>query len=389
MLNKIAMVDLRRQHESIAPVIEEALARVFESGRFELGVEKRAFEQEFAAYCGAAHGIGVGNGTDALEITLRAYGIGAGDEVITAPNSCLSTTAAITHSGARFVLVDVCERTYNLDPRRIEDKISSSTRAIVVVHMYGHPAEMDAINEIAHRHGLLVIEDAALAHGATYKGRHTGCLADAACFSFAPPKILGACGDAGMILTDDEGFAQRARMWSSYGESGDCHPSDTPLEHVSDHLVEGRHSHMDELQAAILRAKLPFLDEWVARRRHLAARYNTILAGTDVVVPHEAPDVAHAYRNYTVRVAHRNKLRRTLASEGVETRILYSPPIHLQTVYRDRGFRAGDYPVAEELSSDLVCLPIHPWLKDEDVQRTAELVARHAANHSPTSTGRI
>jgi dTDP-4-amino-4,6-dideoxygalactose transaminase len=380
-LNQIAMTDLRRQHESIAPLIDGAVSRVFDRGRFELGIEKRAFEKEFAAFCGVAHGIGVGNGTDALEITLRACGIGPGDEVITAPNSCLSTTAAISHSGARFVLADICEQTYNIDRDQIEDQITSATKAIVPVHMYGHPAEMDTINEVAHRHGLLVIEDAALAHGASYRGRRTGCLADAAIFSFAPPKILGACGDAGIILTDDESLAKRARMWSSYGEASDRHPSDAALTDGSDHLVEGRHSHLDEVQAAILRAKLPFLDEWVARRRHLAALYERHLCETDVVLPFEAPSVRHAYRNYTVRVADRGRLRRALAAEGIRSQTLYSPPIHLQTVYRDRGFQAGDYPVAERVSDDLVCLPIHPWLTDEQVQRTAEMVSKHVASY--------
>lgn len=378
-MTQIAMVGQRREHEMLAPLIDEAVGRVFGRARFELGIEKRAFEQEFAAFCGASYGIGVGNGTDALEIALRAYGIGPGDEVITAPNSCLSTTAAISHSGATFVLADICEQTYDLNPDRIEDHITSSTKAIVAVHMYGHPAEMDTINEIARRHGLLVIEDAALAHGASYKGRRTGCLGDVACFSFTPGKILGACGDAGIILTDDESFAQQARMWSSYGEGSDRHPSDAPLADRSDHFVEGRHSHMDELQAAILRVKLPFLEEWVSRRRHLALLYNGVLSDTKVVLPYESPTVRHAYRNYTIRVADRHRLRKALADEGVETGILYSPPIHLHTVYRDRGFKAGDSPVAERVSADLVCLPIHPWLTDEQVLLTADLVSRHTA----------
>jgi dTDP-4-amino-4,6-dideoxygalactose transaminase len=369
------MVDMRQQYESIAKEVDSAIHRVFDRGRFELGPEKRAFEEEFATFCGARYAVGVGNGTDAIEIALRAYGIGPGDEVITAPNSCLSTTAAISHAGAKFVLVDIDERTYNLDPSQVESRITPSTKAIMPVHMYGHPAEMDTINKIATGHDLLVIEDAALSTGARYKGQPTGSLGDAACFSFAPPKILGAYGDAGIIVTRDESFATQARLWSSYGQEG--HPSDAPLADAFDHSVEGRHSHMDELQAAILRVKLPLVDTWVARRREIAALYNKLLANLDVVMPYEDPAVQHAYRNYTIRVRDRNTLRRTLAAEGVASGILYSPPIHLQTVYEHRGFKKGDYPVAERVSEELLCLPVHSWLTDEEVGRVADIVRKH------------
>jgi dTDP-4-amino-4,6-dideoxygalactose transaminase len=369
------MVDLRQQYESIAREVDRAIHRVLDRGRFELGPEKRAFEEEFATFCGARYAVGVGNGTDALEIALRAYGIGPGDEVITAPNSCLSTTAAISHAGAKFVLVDIDERTYNLDLRQIESRITPSTKAIMPVHMYGHPAEMDAISEIAARHDLLVIEDAALSTGARYKERRTGSLGNAACFSFAPPKILGAYGDAGIIVTNDESFAVQARLWSSYGQEG--HPSDAPLADAFDHFVEGRHSHMDELQAAILRVKLPFVDDWIMRRREIAALYNKLLADLDVVVPYEHPAVWHVYRNYTIRVRDRNTLRRTLAAEGVASGILYSPPIHLQTVYEHRGFKKRDYPVAERVAEELLCLPIHSWLTDEEVDYVAGIVREH------------
>lgn len=374
-MNKIPMVDLRRQYESIAKEVDNAIHRVLDLGRFELGPEKRAFEEEFAAFCGAKYAVGVGNGTDALEIALRACGIGPGDEVITAPNSCISTTAAISHAGARFVLVDIDERTYNLDSRQVELRITPSTKAIMPVHMYGHPAEMDVINEIAARRDLLVIEDAALSAGAYYKGQRMGSLADVACFSFAPPKILGAYGDAGMIVTNDEHLAIQARLWSSYGQEG--HPDDAPLSDALEHLVEGRHSHLDELQAAILRVKLPFVDGWVARRREIAALYNRLLADLDVVVPYEDPAVRHAYRNYTIRVRDRNTLRRTLDAQGVASGILYSPPIHLQMVYRHYGFKKGDYPVTERVSEDLLCLPVHSWLTNEEVERVADIVRQH------------
>jgi len=369
------MVDLRQQYESIAGEVDCAIHRVLDRGRFELGPEKHAFEEEFATFCGARYAVGVGNGTDALEIALRAYGIGPGDEVITAPNSCLSTTAAISHAGAEFVLVDIDERTYNLDPYQVESRITSCTKAVMPVHMYGHPAAMDAINETAARHNLLVIEDAALSTGARYKGRRTGSLADAACFSFAPPKTLGAYGDAGIIVTNNESLAVQARLWSSYGQEG--HPSDAPLVDKLDYLVEGRHSHMDELQAAILRVKLPFVDDWVMRRREIAVLYNESLADLDVVVPYEHPAVWHAYRNYTIRVRDRNTLRRTLAAEGVASSILYSPPIHLQRVYEHRGFKKGDYPVAERVAEELLCLPIHSWLTNEEVEYVAGIVGKH------------
>jgi dTDP-4-amino-4,6-dideoxygalactose transaminase len=374
-VGKISMVDSRQQYESIAGEVDSAIRRVFDRGRFELGPEKRAFEEEFATFCGARYAVGVGNGTDALEIALRAYGIGPGDEVITVPNSCLSTTAAISHAGAKFVLVDIDERTYNLDPDQVESYITPSTKAIMPVHMYGHPAEMDTIKEIAARHNLRVIEDAALSTGARYKGQRTGSLGDAACFSFAPPKILGAYGDAGMIVTNDEHFAVQAKLWSSYGQEG--HPSDAPLLDKLDHLVEGRHSHMDELQAAILRVKLPFVDDWVMRRREIAALYNKLLADLDVVLPYEDPAVRHAYRNYTIRVRDRNVLRRTLAAEGVASGILYSPPTHLQTVYEHRGFKKGDYPMTERVSEELLNLPVHSWLTNSKVKRVADIVRKH------------
>jgi dTDP-4-amino-4,6-dideoxygalactose transaminase len=220
-----------------------------------------------------------------------------------------------------------------------------------------------------------VIEDAALSTGARYKGQRTGSLGDAACFSFAPPKILGAYGDAGMIVTNDEHFAIQAKLWSSYGQEG--HPSDAPLLDKLDHLVEGRHSHMDELQAAILRVKLPFVDDWVMRRREIAALYNKLLADLDVVLPYEDPAVRHAYRNYTIRVRDRNILRRTLAAEGVASGILYSPPTHLQTVYEHRGFKKGDYPMTERVSEELLNLPVHSWLTNSKVKRVADIVRKH------------
>jgi dTDP-4-amino-4,6-dideoxygalactose transaminase len=373
------MLDVHQQNESITKDIDGAIRRVLDRGRFELGPEKAAFEEEFAAFCGVRYAVGVGNGTDALEIALRAYGIGAGDQVITAPNSCLSTTAAISHAGARFVFADICERTYNLDPDQLESRITESTKAIMAIHMYGHPAEMDAINEIAARHGLVIIEDAALAHGACYKGRRTGSLGDAACFSFTPSKILGAYGDAGIVVTNDEALAKMVRIWSSYGEEGDHHPSEAPLLDRLDHLVEGRHSHMDELQAAILRVKLPYLDDWVARRREIAALYNELLADVDVVLPYEEPTVRHVYRNYTIRIRDRNRLRRVLADKGIKSGIAYSPPVHLQTVYRHHGFKKGDFAVAEKVSAELLCLPVHLWMTNQQVERIADLVRKHVA----------
>lgn len=376
-VNEIHTVDLRRQHGLIAKDVEDAIRRVLERGIFELGPEKRAFEEEFAAFSGVRYAVGVGSGTDAIEIALRAFGIGPGDEVITAPNSCLSTTAAISHTGATFVFVDIDERTYALDASQVESRITPSTKAVLAIHMYGHPADMDSINELARLHDLLVIEDAALATGARYKGRPVGALGDAACASFAPPKILGAYGDAGMILTNDEQFAARARLWSNYGQGSDYDPYSLSPRDGIDYFVEGRHSHMDELQAAILRAKLPFVDGWVARRREIAALYNRLLAGYDVVLPYEAPTVQHAYRNYTIRVRDRDTLRRTLATRGVASGILYSPPVHLQAVYGRYGFKKGDFPMTERVAEELLCLPVHPMLTDEEVERVAGIVRVH------------
>jgi len=370
----VPMSDLRSEYYSLKEEIDGAIQRVIESGNFVMGEELEAFEEEFALYCGARYAVGVGSGTAALHLALLACGIGPGDEVITVPNTDIPTTMTITHCGATIVWVDVDRRSFNIDPGKIEGKITERTKAILPVHLFGHPADMDPIIEIARRHDLLVIEDAALAVGAEYKHRKVGAIGDVGCFSLAPTKILGAYGDAGIIVTNQQKTADRIKVLRNYGHGLEMEENAESILGVRmwELVAEGFNERLDALQAAILRAKLPTLEERITQRREAAHKYNELLAGADLVTPHEADDVKHVYRAYIILVDNRDQVRGYLASKEIATRIYYIPPLHLQPAYERLGFSPGDFPVAEETAARMLSLPIFPEITDEQI---AEVVS--------------
>jgi dTDP-4-amino-4,6-dideoxygalactose transaminase len=329
------------------------------SGQYILGPELKAFETEFAEYCGAPHCVGVGSGLEALHLVLRAWGLGPGDEVIVPSNTFIATWLAVSYAGAKPIPVEPREDTYNLDPERIEAAITPNTRAIIAVHLYGQPADMDAIVQIARRHGLKVLEDAAQAHGARYKGRPIGSLADAAAFSFYPGKNLGAFGDGGAVTTEDAGLAERLRALRNYGSALKYH-----------HPIQGFNSRLDELQAALLRIKLRKLDEWNARRRRVADWYYRTLprALPGSVLPTVPEWAEPAWHLFVVRSRERDALQARLTAQGIGTLIHYPVPPHLQEAYRDLGYRSGSFPIAERLAHEVLSLPISPHLSEEVLQ---------------------
>lgn len=353
---KVPFLDLRLPHLELQKELESAFRRVLESGSYILGREVEAFEDEFAAYCGVHHCVGVGNGLDALHLILRAYKIGAGDEVIVPSNTYIATWLAVSYAGAKPVPVEPLESTYNIDPQRIQDAITPRTKAIIVVHLYGQPADMDAINDIAYRHGLKVIEDAAQAHGARYKKIRTGNLADAAGFSFYPGKNLGALGDGGAITTNDESLASQVRMLRNYGSQVKYHNE-----------VKGFNSRLDELQAALLRVKLKHLDAWNATRNRIATTYLNGLAASDLILPIISEGIEPAWHLFVVRSAQRDALQKKLEHAGIGTMVHYPFPPHLQPAYADEGYQMGDLPIAEKMHREVLSLPMFPHLNNQEM----------------------
>jgi dTDP-4-amino-4,6-dideoxygalactose transaminase len=361
----IPMVDLKAQLARIRPEIDEAIEGVLSSTAFVFGEDVKELEREFASYCGTADACAVANGTDALHLALRAYRIGPGDEVVTVANTFIATGEAILLVGATPVFVDVDPDTFTMDPARLERAITSRTKLILPVHLYGHPADMTAIGEIAKRHGLPVLEDAAQAHGAEWKGRRAGSLGHAACFSFYPAKNLGAYGDAGMVTSSDAGFVSRVRQIANHGAGT----------HRYDNVVLGTNSRLDTLQAAILRVKLRHLDEWTEERRSRTAAYTHALDGIEGVrLPREHAHARSAWHLYTIRTRDRDGLQAHLKERGIASAVHYPRPIHLQPSMAPAGGKEGDLPVSERLAREVLCLPIYPELGDEDVQRVAEEV---------------
>ncbi|NPA90037.1 MAG: DegT/DnrJ/EryC1/StrS family aminotransferase [Chloroflexi bacterium] len=350
----IPMVDLKAEYKTIQEALDAAIQRVVQNAQFILGPEVEAFEEAFAAYCGARHAVGVASGTAALFLTLAALDIGPGDEVITTPFTFFATASTIVHRGAKPVFVDIDPQTYNLDPHQVEDAITPRTRAIVAVHLFGHPAEMDPLRDIAERHGLWLVEDAAQAHGAEYKGRRVGTLGDVACFSFYPAKNLGAYGDAGAVVTNSDEVAERVRRLRNHGQARRYY-----------HVEVGYAERMDGLQGAVLRAKLPYLDQWNEARRAAAHRYNQGLAPLDLVLPYEAPHVRHVYHVYTLRTDARDQLIQRLAERGIPTAVHYPRPLHLQPAFAFLGYGEGAFPVAERMAREVFSLPMHPHLTPE------------------------
>ncbi|HEX9132494.1 MAG TPA: DegT/DnrJ/EryC1/StrS family aminotransferase, partial [Ktedonobacteraceae bacterium] len=322
-----------------------------------------AFEREFAAFCGTSYAIGVSNGTDALQLALIACGIGPGDEVITVPNTYIATVFAITYIGAIPVFVDVEPDTYNMNPDLLESAITERTRAIIPVHLYGQPCEMEPILAIAHQYNLRVIEDAAHAHGAYYNHARAGSFGAVGCFSFYPTKTFGAYGDAGAIVTSDPAMDAHLRQLRYMGQKVKHH-----------HEIIGYQKRMDEVQAAILRVKLPHLDAWIARRQAIAARYRELLSGTPLVLPYVAPNHTHAYYLYTVLAPRRDELRDYLTEQGIGSQIIYPLLVPDQAAYRDQPIRCGPIPIARSLVDRLLCLPMFPELRDDEVDRVAAAI---------------
>jgi len=360
----VPFVDLQAQHRTIRDELNQAIQRVMDRCDFALGQDVVRFEEEFAAFCGTRHAVGVDSGLSALELSLRALGIGPGDEVIVPAHTFIATAAAVTFAGARPILVDVDPATYNIDVAQVEAAITPRTRAIIPVHLYGLPAAMDAIMSLADRHDLAVIEDACQAHGAYYKGRRVGSLGHAAAFSFYPTKNLGGCGDAGMVLTDDAEVAEQVRAMRNCGQKAKYIHELPPFNH-----------RLDTLQAAILRVKLRYLDQWNEARWRNAALYTNLLTGSGIVTPVEDPDSTHVYHLYVVRTPRRDGLQAYLREQGIGTAIHYPVPIHLQPFYAGNGFRRGQFPVTEGLCDEIISLPMFPEMTTEQVEHVAANVA--------------
>jgi len=347
----------KAQYAAHKAAIDAAIARTLAAGRYVLGEEVAAFEREFAAYCGLAHGIGVNSGTDALILALRALRIGAGDEVITVSHTAVATVAAIVAAGAQPVLVDIDPSTFTIDPAAVERAVGSKTRAIIPVHLYGLPADMNAIMAIAERHGLKVIEDCAQATGARYRGLRVGSIGHVGCFSFYPTKNLGAIGDGGMIVTSDYELGERARRLRQYG-----------WDEERSSRLDGVNSRLDEIQAAILRVKLPYLDAANGLRAQIAEFYRNALASSDVIGPASPAGREHVYHLYVVRCASRDKTLAALHGAGIVAGIHYPVPVHMQPAFLGRGFDRWPMPHSEQAAAQVLSLPIYPELARIDME---------------------
>ncbi len=359
----IQQCDFHRQLAALKDELDRAMQRVLASGWFILGPELEAFEREFAAHHGAAHGIGVGNGTDALHLAFRALGVGPGDEVLVPVNTAFPTAIAVTAAGATPCFADVDPVTATLDPADLERRLTPRTRAIVPVHLYGFPADLDPILAFAAARGLPVVEDAAQAHGTRYRGRPVGGFGAMSCWSFYPSKNLGALGDGGMVLTNDPELAHRLKMLRNYGQTRRYY-----------HAVTGFNSRLDELQAAILRVKLAHLEGWNARRRELAGVYARALAGSAVELPAVPSYGTHVYHQMVLRTERRDEMLTHLAGQGIQALIHYPVPLHLQEAFAALGYRAGQFPVAERLAPRIFSPPIFPELTEDEVLRIARAV---------------
>lgn len=360
---KIPFVDFEPMHSMIEDAVMEKFKEVYRKNQFISGEECAAFEKEFAQYCGADYGIGCGNGLDAIYLILKAYGIGEGDEVIVPSNTFIATALAVSYTGATPVFVEPVLAYYNIDVTRIEERITSKTKAIIAVHLYGHPADMNEINKIAEKYDLKVIEDAAQAHGALYYGKRTGNLGDAAAFSLYPGKNLGALGDGGIVVTNDSKIAEKVRMLGNYGSDYKYH-----------HVYKGNNSRLDEVQAAMLRIKLRYLDMWNQDRRRIAARYSLEINHEDIMLPEIKEGVEHVFHVYAVRSKYRKELEEYLQKNGIGTNKHYPIPMHLQSAYANLGIKKGELPIAEEISATELSLPMYYGMKEQDITRVIEAI---------------
>ncbi|MBW4646953.1 MAG: DegT/DnrJ/EryC1/StrS family aminotransferase [Goleter apudmare HA4340-LM2] len=353
----IPFVDLRTQYLSIKDEIDNAVLKVLDSTQFVLGQEVKTFEEEFAAYCNSDYALGVNTGTSALHLALLAAGIGLGDEVITVPFTFVATVAAICYAGATPVFVDIDPVSYTIDVTKIEQAITPKTKAILPVHLYGQPADMEPIMEIAHRHGLTVIEDAAQAHRAEYKGQRIGSIGDIGCFSFYPGKNLGAYGEGGAVVTSNPEYARTIKMLRDWGQEERYH-----------HVLKGYNYRMDGIQGAILRVKLRYLDQWTEARRTHAAHYDQLLADSRVKTPTVMPYSHHVYHVYVVRTTQREMLQVKLNEQGIQTGIHYPIPVHMQPAYSDLGYKLGDFPNSELVANEVLSLPMYAELFSQQVE---------------------
>ncbi len=362
---KVPSFDLKEQNQKLKEDLFRAIEEVVLSGQFILGEVVEEFEKAIAAYCGVRHAIGVANGSDALYIALVACGIGPGDEVITTPFTFFATAGSIARAGATPVFADIDIITFSIDPREVERKITHRTKAILPVHLYGLPADMDPLNEIARKHNLKVIEDAAQAIGAEYRGRKVGALGDVACISFFPTKNLGAFGDAGMIVTDSDEIADKCRILRVHGSRKKYY-----------HEMLGINSRLDALQARILLTKLKYLDCWTERRRQIATRYSDKLAGLrGIALPVEPEGYRHVFHQYTIKVEQRAALKEFLSTHGVSSTVYYPLPLHLQKAFEGLGYRRGDFPKSERASEIVLSLPMFPEMRDETVDYVAGVIS--------------
>lgn len=371
-MKKIPLVNLNSQYVKIKTEIQAAINNVLESSSFIMGTEVSLFEKEFADYCQAKYCYGVGNGTDALVIALKALDFKHGDRVLTVPNTFIASSECITHAGGVPVFVDIDPDTYLIDPNKLEDKIRElrknniTVKAVVVVHLYGQPCDMDSINSIARKYNLKVIEDAAQAHGAEYKGHKVGALGDVACFSFYPGKNLGAYGDAGGILTSDKEIAEKVEMLRNHGRAKTM---------KYEHSVEGYNSRLDTIQAAILRVKLRYLDEWNNKRIQNSIQYSNLLASNSrIVTPIVAKDVKHVFHQYVIRVEQRDQLASYLNASGISTGVHYPIPLHLQPAYNYLGYQKGDFPVSERCAECILSLPMDGELTNAEISKIADVI---------------
>lgn len=354
----VQFIDFSEQYKLVRDEVDSGIKRVLEKGNFILGQEAKDFEAAFAKYCDVTYGVGVNSGTDALYLAVAALNIQEGDEVILPTFTFIATALCISYAGATPVLVDIEEDTYNIDPAKIAKAITKKTKAIIPVHLYGQPANMDEIRALAQKHNIAIIEDAAQSHGSTYKGKKAGSLGDVACFSFYPTKSLGACGDAGMIVTDNEDIYKRALMLRDYGRQGRY-----------EHKIKGYNSRLDTIQAVVLSAKLKHLDEWNRMRNENAAYYDQRLKGIKgVIAPTIKSDRTHVFQTYAVRLKDRDRIADEMKKKGIDVLIHYPIPVHLQEAYSELKHKRGDFPVAEKVADEILSLPMFPHMKKEQIE---------------------
>ncbi len=358
----IPFIDFKEQNKLIQDEVDVGFKKVFEKGDYILGEQAQIFEKAFANYCEAKYAVGVNSGTDALHLGLSTLELQEGDEVIVPTHTFIATALCVSFCRAKPVFVDIQPDTYNMDPKAIEKAITKKTKAIIVVHLYGQPADMDEIQAIAKKHNIKVVEDAAQAHGARYHSRRVGSLGDLACFSFYPTKSLGACGDAGMIVTNNKDIYEKALMLRDYGRQGRY-----------EHKIKGTNSRLDTIQAVVLNAKLKHLDQWNAMRAQAAAHYGALLKDLKgVTAPFVKSDRTHVYQTFAVTVPNRDKVMESMKAKGIGVLIHYPIPLHMQEAYAELGYKQGDFPVAEKVASQIMSLPMFPHMTKEQVQTVVQ-----------------